>query len=96
MYVVTVLFEVEPASAESFVNRVRRQAEDSLAREPGCQRFDVCTNPDQPERVFLYEIYDNREAFDAHLASGHFKAFDAEVAPITRVKQVDPWHLDES
>ncbi|MGI9463684.1 MAG: putative quinol monooxygenase, partial [Aestuariivirgaceae bacterium] len=58
-----------------------------------CRRFDVCTDPDRPERVFLYEIYDDRAAFDAHLASDHFKAFDAEVVPITLDKVVGTWLL---
>ena len=94
MYVVTVLFEVEPNSAESFLIRVRQQADDSMTHEAGCHRFDVCTDPGRPERVFLYEIYGDRAAYDDHLASDHFKAFDAEVTPVTRAKHVENWMLD--
>jgi quinol monooxygenase YgiN len=90
-FVVTVTFTVAAANAERFLARVRQQAEDSLAKETGCGRFDVCTDPAQPGRVFLYELYDDRGAFDLHLASAHFKAFDAEVAPIVLSKQVDTW-----
>ncbi|MEM1384246.1 MAG: putative quinol monooxygenase [Pseudomonadota bacterium] len=93
MYVVTVLFEVVADAAELFYARVRKQATDSLALEPGCQRFDVCRDDARPERFFLYEIYDDRAAFAAHLTSAHFKAFDAEVAPITLTKTVDSWRL---
>jgi autoinducer 2-degrading protein len=28
-------------------------------------------------QVFLYEVYENRAAFDAHLTSAHFRSFDA-------------------
>ena len=93
MYVVTVTFEVAPAAASDFLAAVRRQAENSLSREPGCRRFDVCVDPAQPQRVFLYELYDDRAAFDAHLGSPHFEAFDAEVAPLTRGKRVETWEL---
>ena len=93
MYVVTVLFKVSAASADTFLARLHRQASDSLAVEPGCRRFDVCTDPDAPQRVFLYEIYDDRAAFEAHLESDHFKAFDADVAKMTKRKNVETWEL---
>ncbi len=93
MYVVTVVFEVEREEAESFRARVQRQARDSLDNEPGCRRFDVSVSRKQRERVLLYEIYDNADAFAAHLASDHFAAFDREVSPITRSKKIESWSL---
>ncbi|MEM7522936.1 MAG: antibiotic biosynthesis monooxygenase [Pseudomonadota bacterium] len=38
--------------------------------------------------MFLYEVYDDAAAFDAHLASDHFKDFDAAVAPMVAAKTV--------
>ncbi|MFK7944291.1 MAG: putative quinol monooxygenase [Paracoccaceae bacterium] len=58
-------------------------------QEPGCQRFDVWQDPADPARVCLYEVYNDRAAFDAHLVSAHFKAFDAEVASWVMDKQVE-------
>lgn len=94
MYVVTVTFTVAPEDAAAFVARVKRQAADSLSLEPACRRFDVCLDPETDGRVFLYEIYDDRAAFDAHLASAHFAAFDAEVGPSVRTKKVETWRLE--
>lgn len=88
MYLVAVTFHVAPGREADFFARVRRQAADSLT-EPGCRRFDVWTAPDGPATVFLYEIYDDRAAFDVHLASAHFKDFDAEVASWITDKQVE-------
>lgn len=93
MFVVTVTFEAAPAQAEAFLARVRRQAADSLTRETGCLRFDVCVDPGRPGRVFLYELYTGRAAFEAHLASGHFRAFDREVAPWLEGRTVETWEL---
>ena len=92
MYLVTVVFEVRQENAQMFSARVQRQAEDSLT-EPGCQRFDVWQAPADPAKTFLYEIYDDRAAFDAHLASEHFKAFDAEVGPWVVQKTVETWTI---
>ena len=38
--------------------------------------------------MFLYEVYDDRAAFEAHLSMPHFKAFDAATADMIRSKTV--------
>ncbi|MEO1504814.1 MAG: putative quinol monooxygenase [Pseudomonadota bacterium] len=88
MYVVTVEFLIRAEHFAAFRARVRQQAADSLRLEEACSRFDVCVDPDAENRVFLYEVYDTREAFELHLASPHFKAFDAEVAEWVIEKRV--------
>ena len=93
MFVVTVTFEAAPEHAEAFLARVRRQATDSLTRETGCLRFDVCTDPERPGRLFLYELYASRAAFDAHLASDHFRAFDREAAAWVTARTIETWEL---
>ena len=92
MYLVAVTFRIRPDRIDAFLPRVAQQARDSL-EEPGCRRFDVWQAPGEPARVFLYEIYDDRAAFDAHLASPHFRAFDAEVGPWVQDKQVETGEL---
>ena len=92
MFVVTVVFEVGSEFAQEFRQAVLQQAKNSLTLEAGCSCFDVCFDPERPERAFLYEIYDDRAAFDLHLASDHFAAFDRRVAPWVARKTVDTWH----
>ncbi len=92
MLLVAVTFEILTERAEAFRNRVGRQAKDSL-EEPGCRRFDVWSDTGDCCRVFLFEIYDDRSAFDAHLASAHFQDFDSEVTPWVRDKAVELWTL---
>ncbi len=81
MYVVTVTFRIAPEASGEFLVAMRENAQTSLEMEPGCHRFDVAIGEDGPETVFLYELYTDRAAFDVHLGSAHFKAFDAKVAP---------------
>ena len=94
MFVVTVVFEVKPDFAEDFRAAVRRQAEASLNRERACHRFDVCRDADDATRFFLYEIYEDKAAFDLHLASEHFADFDRRVAPWVTAKTVECWIVD--
>ena len=75
-HVVVVWFQVRPESREAFRKAVLANAAASLRDEPGCRVFDVCE--DAAGEFFLYELYDSAQAFAAHLAMPHFKAFDAQ------------------
>ncbi len=87
-YVVTVEFEIHPQHFAAFMPLMRENARASRENEPGCRQFDVCTDPARSNTVFLYETYDDRAAFDAHLASAHFKRFDAAIGEMVAAKRV--------
>lgn len=91
MLVITVRFHIEPLHEEAFFERVQRQANDTLDREPACRQFDVCRNRENSREVFLYEIYDDEAAFAAHLNMPHFLAFDADVKAWVHDKLVEKW-----
>lgn len=88
MFAVVVTFQIDPAQASEFLGLVTQNAATSLEVEADCHRFDVCTDPATPNEVFLYELYTDRAGFDAHLASPHFKTFDAAVGPMIADKHV--------
>ncbi len=94
MFVVTVEFQIRPENADEFRVAVMAQALNSLSREPACKRFDVCFDPHSPERVFLYELYDDRAAFDAHTQTEHFAQFSAAVEGWVIGKSLNFWQLD--
>ena len=88
MYVIIVDFEIEPDRLTEFLPLMRENAAASVRDEPGCQQFDICQDPDSPHHIFLYEIYDDRAAFEAHLASPHFTDFDAATVSMLVSKTV--------
>lgn len=88
MYVVTVGFDIQPARLAEFLPLMRENARASVENEPGCRQFDVCIDPARPASVFLYEVYDDRAAFEVHLASAHFRRFDAAVRDMVANKTV--------
>ena len=93
MYVVLVLFIVKPGAVDRFRAAVLLQAENSLSGEVACRRFDVAFDDERPERCLLYELYDDRAAFDAHLTTDHFKRFDEATADLVASKDVSCWRL---
>jgi autoinducer 2-degrading protein len=51
-------------------------------KEPGCRQFDVLFENSDPHHVFLYEVYDDETALEAHRATAHFKRFRETTAPM--------------
>lgn len=94
-FAVTVAFTLRPEQRARFLTLVLKNADASLKTEAGCFCFDVLepigTNgPD----VLLYEIYADRAAFDAHLASSHFLAFDAATRDMVLSKAIAEFRVE--
>jgi len=78
LYAITVAFDLREGARDAFLDLVRANAAASLARERECFRFDVLVSlAASGPQVMLYEIYRDRAAFTAHLATAHFLEFDA-------------------
>jgi quinol monooxygenase YgiN len=79
-YVVLVEFRLRSGSRRDFRPLVDENARTSAHEEAGCRRFDVIEPAGDPDSILLYEIYDDRAAFDAHVASRHYARFDTASA----------------
>ena len=88
MYVVVVEFEVLQDRFAEFLEAVKEQARNSLNEEPLCYRFDVCRPHDTENRVYLYEVYRDAAAFDAHLETRHFASFNTNTSEMINYKSV--------
>jgi quinol monooxygenase YgiN len=86
--VVLVEFLVKPSFVARFRDLVAANAKASLECEAGCKRFDVLCDPGEPRRFVLYEIYDDEDAFAAHLASSHYQGFAAAIDDQTNQRAI--------
>ena len=96
MYVITVDFFIKDNFVDNFKKRVIQQANDSLNNEKDCLYFDVCFDKENINRVFLYEIYKNKNAFDEHLNSSHYLSFNEEVSPWVKEKIINNFEKQQS
>ena len=88
MYAVIVDFKTKAEHATAFRDAIVANARASVADEPGCSQFDVCVDPQDGTRIFLYEIYDDLAAFEAHMRTPHYAVFDKLSAPLVEAKTV--------
>ncbi len=75
MYVNVVTMLLKPEYREAFLSAILDDAKSSLQNEPGCVRFDIAQDEQNPNRFFLHEIYKDKAAFEAHVKTPHLLKF---------------------
>jgi (4S)-4-hydroxy-5-phosphonooxypentane-2,3-dione isomerase len=76
MQALIVEFRIHAAHVEAFAQALAANARASREREPSCRQFDVCRDAADPGLFFLYELYDDEAAVQAHLRAPHFLEMD--------------------
>ncbi len=81
MYSIFVTINVRPEHVEAFMEASVGDAQGSTRDEPGCFRFDMHQDAENPVRFHLYEVYRDEAAFEAHLEAPHFIRWRDTVTP---------------
>lgn len=84
MRAIIVDFEALPGKGDEVRDVLQTQARNALEKEPGCRQFDVCGDPDDPHKFFLYELYDDDAAVEAHGQYDHYAAFRVSIDPLLK------------
>lgn len=71
LHVIHAPLPVQPDKVDAFIEAVRLDGLGSTRQEPGCLRFDVYQNINQPDQLYLYEVYVNKAAFEYHTKTPH-------------------------
>jgi autoinducer 2-degrading protein len=85
MFVACVHVHVEPEHRDAFIQATRENAGNTIL-EPGCLRFDVLQQADDPDRFILYEAYRDEAASKAHKETAHYARWR---------KTVEPWMAEQ-
>jgi quinol monooxygenase YgiN len=96
MLAVTVVFKLKKKSIEGFRKAILQHSKNSLKKERGCTRFDVCFDDDRPQMVFLFEAYKDVAAFERHRKTKHYEAFRKLAAPMLESSAVETWTLQSA
>jgi (4S)-4-hydroxy-5-phosphonooxypentane-2,3-dione isomerase len=88
MQALIVEFRIHTPNIAAFEAAIIENARASREEEPGCRQFDVCRDPADPTVFFLYELYNDEAAIQAHLQSPHFLQMNAATADWVSAKTV--------
>lgn len=91
MYAIFVSVKVKPEQRQRFLEVIEDDSICSVRDEPGCFRFDVLQDLDDPDKYYFYEVYRDEAAFEAHRQTPHLArwmaaAADCLVAPAERIR----------
>ena len=75
MLVNLVKVRVKPEQRQRFLDAIEHDALASERDEPGCLRFNVIQDRQDPNVYLLYEVYEDEKALDAHRAAPHFEVW---------------------
>ncbi len=76
------VLDAKPGLAGAFRERIVELVRE-VRREPGCATFTAYEARDTPGRFYLYEVYTDAAAFDAHLKTDHVHAFISAIPTLS-------------
>jgi quinol monooxygenase YgiN len=74
--------EIDPAHLEAYTRAVKEEMAESIRIEPGVLAIYSVAIKDRPTSLRFFEIYANNAAYQAHIASPHFKKYVAITQPM--------------
>ena len=81
---VIVRVEPKPENLAAFLELATYDARNSR-KEPGCLRFDVLRQNDNPLRFAFYEVYKDEAAVKAHQQTEHYARWRREIEALQAV-----------
>ncbi len=96
MLAIWVKVRVKPEGRERFLKAIEVDALGSERDEPGCLRFNVLHDQQDPNIYYFFEVYRDEAALEAHRAAPHYAVWRAAAdtldGPVeaTRVAPVFP------
>jgi autoinducer 2-degrading protein len=79
VYIVAVDLDIVPSETAKFLEAMKENGELAI-KEGGCREFNITVLANNPNHVFLYEVYDTEAALAAHRSTENFKKFSAATA----------------
>jgi autoinducer 2-degrading protein len=76
VYTVLGIIKVKPQHLDEFLENIRDHAANSL-REPGCVRYDVLQDQNDPMTICLYEVFQSETDLEFHHAQDYYKKWMA-------------------
>jgi (4S)-4-hydroxy-5-phosphonooxypentane-2,3-dione isomerase len=76
LFIAAVEYDIVPGQVDNFLAALKENGAASV-KEPGCRQLDIAVSQKDPNHVFIFEVYDNAAAAEAHTATDHFKKYKA-------------------
>lgn len=86
-FAVMVIFRIKDSKSDEFTKALRFHSENTW-REAGSIKFVGYVDEKDPTTFYLYELYEDRTAFEAHTQTDYILKFRDMVTPLLREPSV--------
>jgi (4S)-4-hydroxy-5-phosphonooxypentane-2,3-dione isomerase len=90
LHISAVDIDVVPGQIDAYLAALKENGAAAVT-EPGCREFNITVSQKDPNHVFIFEVYDNTAALDAHRATDHFKKYVATTKDMIAKREVRPF-----
>jgi quinol monooxygenase YgiN len=82
--------EIDPARLDEYNALLAEEIEASVRLEPGVLMLHAVALNEAPEKIRLLEVYADEQAYEAHLATPHFRKYKTLTASMVRSLRLVP------
>jgi (4S)-4-hydroxy-5-phosphonooxypentane-2,3-dione isomerase len=91
-YVNAVDVDIVPGQIDNYLDALQENGAASV-HEPGCRDFIITVSQKDSNHVFIFEVYDDAAAFEAHRQTDHFKKYAATSKDMIAKRDAHPLSL---
>jgi len=89
MLINSIHYTFAPKDAER-AESLFRELRDASRQEPGVVQFEIGRSHEKPNVFALWEVYRDKEAVDAHMASEHFQRLVVNgIRPLAQSRNIE-------
>jgi (4S)-4-hydroxy-5-phosphonooxypentane-2,3-dione isomerase len=88
-YINAVDIDVVPGYIDAYLAALKENGA-AAVHEPGCREFNITVSQKDPNHVFIFEVYDDAAALEAHRATDHFKKYAATTKDMVAKRDARP------
>jgi quinol monooxygenase YgiN len=82
--------EIDPAQLDAYKALLAEEIEAAIRLEPGVLMLHAVSLVEAPEKIRLLEVYADESAYQAHLATPHFRKYKTLTASMVRALRLVP------
>ena len=89
LYINAVDIDVVPGYIDAYLAALKENGA-AAVHGPGCREFNITVSQKDPNHVFIFEVYDDAAALEAHRATDHFKKYAATTKDMVAKRDARP------
>jgi quinol monooxygenase YgiN len=89
-YVQLAELEIDPAQLDAYRAAVKEHIEMAMRIEPGVLVLNAVAHKDDPARITVFEVYNDTDAYKAHLEAPHFKKYKTTTETMVKSLKLVP------